>query len=203
MCNLYQCSKGILLVRIKLNKYVNYQNENVEYNLSSSGLRLGFQIQCLGWDVSVPIQNYFTINTGRQSELADTGQRFDIEEWGDDFYSDLFSKSRIEFLKDSYGPIYWIKENDDLSVGIYEGGLTRITVSLAISAWGGTSSINTTGWQDFQEILDVIDTTKIVYFMKSKYFDFTDLENPVKFFIREEESNFSVNHTKLSYMTLK
>ena len=54
-----------------------------------------------------------------------------------------------------------------------------------------------------QEILDTIDGTKIVYFMKTKYFDFTDLDNPVKFFIREEQSHFSVNHTKLSYMTLK
>ena len=39
--------------------------------------------------------------------------------------------------------------------------------------------------------------------MKSKYFDFTDLDNPVKFFIREEVSYLSLNHLKYVSMTLK
>ena len=66
-----------------------------------------------------------------------------------------------------------------------------------ISAW------NETGWKDIQEILKFLSDTKITFFMKSKYFDFTDIENPVKFFIREEVSYLSMNHLKHVSMTLK
>ena len=178
-------------------KYLNHLTGDTRYNLTQSGLRLGFQIQCPGWDKSVPIQRYFKIVVLHNHDLNDSSNTYEVEEWGQDFYSDLFNEHRVQNLQEKYGPFLCIPQNSDLSVGLQYGGLYRVEMGLFISAWDYGE------WQDFDEILQALQSTRVTFFMKSKYFDFTDLDNPVKFFIREEVSYLSLNHLKYVSMTLK
>ena len=178
-------------------KYLNHLTGDTEYNLTESGLRLGFQIQCYNWDPTIPIQNYFNIVVYQHHDLADSEDRYYVEEWGQDFYSDLFNEFRVQDLTERYGPFLCIPQNNDLSVGLQHGGLYRVSLGLTISAWDYGE------WQDYQDILDAMKDAQVTFYMKSKYFDFTDLENPVKFFIREEVSYLSLNHVKYVQMTLK
>ena len=172
------------------------------YNLSSSDLRLGVQIECQAWTWNnSTIDQYFTIEVYRDNILNDSGQILKVGDWDEDFYSQGFSQDRADFIHWLYGPIKCINKDQDMSVGIYERNNAVLDINLRISGW-----INYTDgvvWKPYEQIIDKSQNLKVVFYMKSKYFDFTDISNPIKFFMRKEEAYLSTDLTKFAWITLK
>ena len=185
-------------------KFINQVGDDIVYNISESELRLGFSVQCGSWLSDIPLEEYFTIRVLQELDTTTThtAEYYSLETWGDDFYDGLFNMDNINALTSAYGDILWVPKNKDLSVSILDGGKWSQDLYVIIEHWRPDLS-NGVNWQDTQEIIYALYDTKVTFFMKGKYFDFTDLDNPIKFFIREEEIRLTSNHTKYSYMTLK
>ena len=185
-------------------KFLNQFHEDVVYNISESGLRLGFQVQWDAWLEHIPLERYFTIRVLQEldSSTTQTAEYYDLEVWDEDFYDGLIHQDRIDAMTGRYGNILWVPKNNDLSVSILDGGKWSQDLFVLVEHWI-TFVENDTNWESTEEIMSSIYDSRVIFFMKGKYFDFTDLDNPVKFFIREEQIMLTPNHTKLPYMTLK
>ena len=161
-------------------------SEDVVYNVSSSDLRLGVQIQWDSWNFgNSTVDQYYSIEVGRDNQIGDTNQYLTTEDWDEDFYSDGFSQERAGMLHSRFGAIKCIAKDQDLSVGMYEKSNLAQDISLSITSCvnGTTSEIV---WKPFQDIWRNANHLKVVFFMKSKYFDFTDIANSIKYFMRTE-----------------
>ena len=72
---------------------------DIVYNVSSSDLRLGVQVQCYGWNFGNSTNDqYYRIVASRDNQIGDTNQFIKMEDWDEDFYSDGFSQKRAVYL---------------------------------------------------------------------------------------------------------
>ena len=180
-------------------KFLSQLNEDVVYNISDSGLRLGFQVQRPTWFENISLDEYFLIRVLQEldSSITNTAVYYDLEVWDEDFYDGLIHQDRIDFMTQRYGNILWVPKDKDLSVSILDEGKWSQNISILVEHW--IAYLNDTIWQSTEDIVSSVYKARVVFFMKGKYFDFTDLDNPVKFFIREEEVMLTPNHAKFTH----
>ena len=100
-----------------------------------------------------------------------------------------------------YGPIKCISKDQDISVGMYEEKHQDLEINLSIAFWSNYT--DEVIWKPEEDIISLANHLKVVIFMKSKHFDFTDIANPIKYFMRTEEMYLNPNLTKYAWMTLK
>ena len=188
----------------QIRKFLDKQDGDIVYNLSQSHARLGFQIQCENWLNDTPLEEYFTIRVFQKLDkgFTEETQYYRLEAWDDEFYGNLFNQNKINSMIANFGNIYWIPKSANISVSSLNKGEWSQNIHLTVEHWISDLD-NGVNWRSTQEILNAIDNSKVKFLMKSNYFDFTDLDNPVKFFIREEQVRLTSIHTKYSYLTLK
>ena len=180
-------------------KYINNLVGDTSYNISESGLRIGIEIDT-GGRITGNMSDYFNVRASFDNNYLDTSKFITLEPWDDDFYDGIYSQENINNFKNPLNPLLCIPKNESLDVILFQGGEDYRKFIISFEKCSEYTSSNCADDQTMEEL---VPSTRIRYHLKSKYFDFTDIDNPVKFFAREEIAYMQFYTTKISYMTIK